>query len=169
MAFALARPYPPNCSHSRMNRWRVPERLVRTYKSQSAAIAADSKRGTKKTEDEEGNGECRGKRERREGGRERKNGEERETSLTKRFTRLFAATNNLFMESDLKPLRERQKEKGNLREGKGGKGGERNLSSEFLILRNRRRIPEKFHSGPADLWHIISTVSRYSKGSRRLV
>lgn len=24
-----------------------------------------------------------------------------------------------------------------------------NLSSEFLILRNRRRIPERFHSGPA--------------------
>lgn len=32
---------------------------------------------------------------------------EREASLTKHFTRLFVATNNLFMESDLKPLRER--------------------------------------------------------------
>lgn len=30
-----------------------------------------------------------------------------EASLTKRLTRLFVAANNLFMESALKPLRER--------------------------------------------------------------
>lgn len=39
------------------------------------------------------------------------------------------------------------------RERGGVEGKERrewqNLSSEFLILRNRRRIPERFHSGPA--------------------
>lgn len=39
--------------------------------------------------------------------------------------------------------------KGNLRGGGEGRGDGQNLSSEFLILRNRRRIPEKFHSEPA--------------------
>lgn len=105
-----------------------------------------------------------GRREREEGERERLGREKREKRpLTKRFTRLFAATNNLFMESALKPLRERQKERTNDRKGETGEvaeergegGGRRreerdqNPSSEFLILRNRRRIPERFHSGPA--------------------
>lgn len=85
-----------------MNRWRVPERLVRAYKSQPAAIVADSKeekRRKRKMQKETVNAEGRE--------RQKREREEREASLTKRFTRLFAATNNLFMESDLKPLRER--------------------------------------------------------------
>lgn len=45
--------------------------------------------------------------------RAREDREKREAPFTKRFTRLFAATNNLFMESALKPHRERQKEKTN--------------------------------------------------------
>lgn len=35
------------------------------------------------------------------------------------------------------------------RDKEGWSEGPENLSSEFLILRNRRRIPERFHSGPA--------------------
>lgn len=47
-----------------------------------------------------------------EGEEERENREKREASLTKRFTRLFAATNNLFMESDLNRFaKDRQKGK----------------------------------------------------------
>lgn len=50
------------------------------------------------------------KRERDEGAREDRE-KLGEAPFTKRFTRLFAATNNLFMESALEPHRERQKEK----------------------------------------------------------
>lgn len=46
---------------------------------------------------------------------ERERMETREASLTKRSARLFAATNILFMESALEPLRERQKERKNER------------------------------------------------------
>lgn len=42
-----------------------------------------------------------------------------------------------------------EKKKKNLRREEEGGKEEQNLSSEFLILRNRQRIPEKFHSEPA--------------------
>lgn len=96
--------------------------------------------------------------------KEREDREKREASLTKRFTRLFAATNNLFMESVLKPLRERQKERGR-KEGRG-RGAEPVLGipNSSKPSENSRKVPFR----TSDLGHIISTVSRYSEGSRGL-
>lgn len=84
-----------------MNRWHVPERLVRAYKSQAAVVQCIAERNR-------GNGRHRGKRRmrvrKREGDEDaREDREKREAPLTKRFTHLFAATNNLFMESAPKP------------------------------------------------------------------
>lgn len=51
------------------------------------------------------------------------------------------SANRLFMESALFWRHGGQKER------------ERNPSSEFLILRNRRRIPERFHSPETQAYH----------------
>lgn len=72
---------------------------------------------------------------RQEGEKETGAREDRERSekrpLTKRFTRLFAATNNLFMESALEPLRERQKERMNDRKGQTGEEEEEEKRGEI--------------------------------------
>lgn len=82
--------------------------------------------------------------ERTKKGRERESREKRDAFLTKRFTRLFAATNNLFMESDLKPLRERQKERGNLRGGEEGQGDTEpvlGIPNSSKPSENSRKVP----------------------------
>jgi len=72
------------------------------------------------------------------------------------------------MESALKSLRERQKERGNLRkwEEREEEGAEPVLGipNSSKPSKNSRKVPFR----TSDLGHIISTVSRYSEGSRGL-
>ena len=70
------------------------------------------------------------------------------------------------MESALKSLRERQKERGNLRKGKKGEGEGTEpvfgIPNSSKPSENSRKVPFR----TSVLGHIISTVSRYSEGSR---
>lgn len=156
VASALPRPYSLNCSHSRMSRWFVPERLVRAYKSQPGAVT----RVVAEEENKAGIGGWRtGGRRRGEVGageeeksreRERVSKREREEEGEKRFPQSDPPACSPLRASSLRsrsrdprdagPGKKRARE----REAAGPKG-----ASEFLILRNRRRIPERFHSpGP---------------------
>lgn len=78
-------------------------------------------------------------------------------SLPPQTTSLWSQLWNRFAKDRKKERTIERGKRGGRREigGGGGGGGEerrdQNPSSEFLILRNRRRIPERFHSGPAIL------------------
>lgn len=73
---------------------------------------------------------------------------------TKRSTRLFAAANHLFMESALIRETRESERKGEPRGSREKTPRGEDPTSEFLILRNRPRIPERFHSpGWARAYH----------------